>query len=446
MLKIQKSRHQMNLESSIYEITLSRKCFLCFLSPVICIWLITSPSKAIDLYSSQDGERSISLDISGKLTSLASHAPEDNILYPKQDSLTEFFRLRFGLNATYNDWINGNFAYEQSARWLSDKAAAGAGSSFLPSQVKAPYRLTQLDWEITETDTFLYRHEIDRALVAMHPKWGQVIIGRQGIGLGRGTIFSAVDIFAPFSPLEVDREWRRGVDAIRIERNITSTSSVELIGAFGQTWEQSVLLGRARGYFGNMDGEVLFGKRAEDTMLAGVASAAVSDAEVHSELAFFHTPERQPESGLFCNRHEVVKFVLGSSYTFNIGNGLTWLTEYHYSGFGLKNIEDISTELKKREFLERIVRGDTQILGRQAIASQLSYPFRIDLNGSLLILQSPQDGSGVVSPSFIWDFSQHSSIVGSLFVPWGDRPSSGILKSEYGGTPISLFLQLRSYF
>jgi hypothetical protein len=436
----------MNQKSSISNITSKRKLFLYLIPLTVLIFKTVTPSAAIDIYSSNDGKCSVGLDISGKWTSLASHAPEDEILYPQRDSLTEFFRLRFGLNATYNDWISGNFAYEQSARWLSDKAASGAGSSFLPGQVDAPYRITQLDWEIEETDTFLYRHEIDRALVAMHPKWGQVIIGRQGIGLGRGTIFSAVDIFAPFSPLEVDREWRRGVDAVRIERNITSTSSVELIGAFGQTWEQSALLGRARGYTGDIDGEILFGKRAEDTMLAGDISASVNDAEVHSELAFFHTPERQPESGLFCNRHEVVKFVLGSSYTFNVGNGLTWLTEYHYSGFGLRDIEDVSTQLQNKDFLERIARGDTQILGRQAIATQLSYQFKIDLNGSLLILQSLQDSSGIASPSINWDFSQNSSIVGSVFVPWGDKPSAGNLRSEYGGTPISLFLQLRSYF
>ena len=423
----------------------NKKSFF-LISLLILIFVKVTPLAAIDLYSSQDGKRTVGLDVSAKWTNLASHTPEDEILYPKRDSLTEFFRLRFGLNATYNDWLNGNFAYEQSARWFSDKLAAGVGSSFLPSQVEAPYRITQLDWEITETDTFHYRHEIDRALVAMHPEWGQVIIGRQGIGLGRGTIFSAVDIFAPFSPLEVDREWRRGVDAFRIERNISSTSSVELIGAFGKTWEQSTLIGRARGYVGDIDGEILFGKKAEDTMLAGDISASVIDAEVHSELAFFHTPERQPESGLLCNRHEVVKFVLGESYTFNIGNGLTWLNEYHYSGFGLKDIEDVTSQLQNDDFLERIVRGDTQILGRQAIASQLSYPFRIDLNGSLLILQSPQDGSGIISPNINWDFSQNSSLVGSIFVPWGDKPSSGILKSEYGGTPLSLFLQLRSYF
>ncbi|MBN2590479.1 MAG: hypothetical protein JXA96_11510 [Sedimentisphaerales bacterium] len=413
---------------------------------IIIALIFASSSFAIDLYSSKDGERYVGLDISGKLTSLASHAPEDAIIYPDRDTLTEYFRLRFGLNVTYNDWINGNFAYEQSARWLSSKATSGTGSSFLPSQVKASYRIEQLDWEISETDKFLYRHEIDRAYIAMHPKWGQATIGRQGIGLGRGTIFSAVDIFAPFSPLEVDREWRRGVDAIRIEKNMSDTSSVELICAFGESWEKSALLGRARGYIGDIDGELLFGKRARDTFVAGVISASVMDAEVHSELAFFRTHEEQPESGLFSNRHETAKFVLGSSYTFNIGNGLTWLTEYHYSGFGLKDVKDISTQLLNQDFRERTLRGDMQILGRQAIASQFSYPFRMDMNGSLLVLQSLQDSSGTVSPSINWDFSQHSSLIGSVFVPWGDKPSSGIIQSEYGATPISLFIQLRSYF
>ena len=30
-------------------------------------------------------------------------------------------------------------------------------------------------------------------------------------------LFGAVDLFSPFSPLEADREWRRGVDAIRAD-------------------------------------------------------------------------------------------------------------------------------------------------------------------------------------------------------------------------------------
>lgn len=408
---------------------------------------MSGPAEAFELWSDPNTGQSIGLDISGKWTSLAAHAPEDAVLYPDRDSMTEYFRLRLGLNVTYNEQINGTLAYEQRANWVSQKSAGGASSSFLPSQARAPYRIRQFDWEISENPgSLLYRHEIDRALIAMHPEWGQAIIGRQGIGLGRGVIFSAVDIFAPFSPLEVDREWRRGVDAIRIERRISTTSSFEMIAAFGESWEQSALVGRARGYIGDIDGELIFGKRAEDTMLGGIVSAAVGDAEVHAEAAFFNTPERQADGGLFSNDREVGKFVLGSSYTFDWGNGLTLLGEYHYSGFGFKHIEDAAMQLVQKDFRDRLLRSDTQILGRQAIASQLSYPFSTSFNGSFLVLQSPQDDSGVASPSFTWDFSQTASIVGSIFVPWGHKPSGGELRSEYGATPLSLFVQLRCYF
>ena len=434
----------MNMRFLTYK-TLNLRKLIILLS--VFISLGVSPCAAIELYSSPDGQRYVGLDVSGKWTSLVSHAPDDPVLYPKRDSLTEYLRLRFDLNVTYNEWMNSTLAYEQRSWWISDDSASGVGSGFLPSQVKAPYRIRQLDWEISENpDIFFYRHEIDRALVAMHPDWGQVIIGRQGIGLGRGTIFNAVDIFSPFSTLEVDREWRRGVDAVRIERSISNTSSVEMIGAFGQTWEQSALLARARGYIGDIDGEIIFGKRAEDKMLGAIISAAVIEAEVHTELAIFNTPESQVDSDLFSNDHEVAKFVLGGSYTFNIGNGLTWLSEYHYSGFGLKDVEEFSNQSQNKDFLKRIIRGDMQILGRHAIASELSYPFSTNFNGTFLVLQSPQDGSGVVSPSFNWDISQSTSIVGSIFVPWGNEPSNGVLQSEYGGTPLSLFMQLRCYY
>ena len=352
-----------------------------------------------------------------------------------------------GLNVQYYDWLSGELAYEQRAKWLSDRAAGAAGGDILPSEAAAPFRIRQLDWEITEAkEVFFYRHEIDRAVVAFHVDWGEITLGRQAIGLGRGRLFSAVDVFAPFSPLEIDREWRRGVDAVRIERHVSDTSSVELIGAFGPTWEQSALLGRARGYFGDVDAELILGKRAEDTMLGGTVSAAVGDAEAHGELAFFNTAETQPDGGLWGNDHQVGKLVVGGSYTFNVGNGLTLLGEYHYSGFGVKDIDDATDRLKSSDFLERFLRGDSQILGREALAFQATYPFSHVWNGALLVLQSPSDGSGVLSPSLTWDFSDNASLVGSVFVPWGDEPSAGTIRSEYGGTPVSLFLQLRVYY
>jgi hypothetical protein len=38
------------------------------------------------------------------------------------------------------------------------------------------------------------------------------------------------------------------------------------------------------------------------------------------------------------------------------------------------------------------------------------------------------------------------TFLASAFAPWGARPVAGVLKSEYGGTPWSLYLQVNVYF
>jgi len=400
---------------------------------------------AVELWSDEQG-RYGQLDVTGKVTSLASDAPSDPFLFPDGFSRTTLARLRLGLDVRHSDWMDSELAYEQRARWISGGAGLGAGSAFLPSEAEAPYRITQLDWEIAADDRFAYRHEIDRGLVALHPEWGDVTIGRQAIGLGRGVLFGAVDVFNPFSPLEVDREWRRGVDAFRAEYRFSPTSSAELLSAFGQTWEQSAVLGRIRGYVGDVDGSLLFGKRAEDFMVGTAVSAIVKDAEVHAELAVFDTPEAWPNDDLWGDDHLVVKTVLGTSYTFDVGTGLTVLLEHHYSGFGVADAEDAVPRLLDPDFQERFLRGDTQILGRQALAAQFSYLFDDAVSGSFLVLTNPTDGSGVVGPSLRIDLDKNVTLIGSAFIPWGDEPVWGQVRSEYGATPASLFLQANVYY
>lgn len=418
-------------------------------TPVACLFFLATlvlPVRAFEIWSDEDRRQSVALDVAGKFTSLLSRGPDDPILFPERNSETSLLRLRLDLNVKHNDWMNSEIAYEQRARWVSEAAGFGATGRFLPAEAEAPFRLTQLDWQLCEEPgDFVARHEVDRALVALHPEWGEVTIGRQAIGLGRGVLFGAVDVFNPFSPLEVDREWRRGVDAVRAEYRVSQTSSVEVIGAFAETWEKSALLGRFRGYVGNVDASLITGKRGQDFMLGVTTSAAVGDAEIHGELAIFDTPEPQPDSGWFGDDHLVGKAVAGGSYTFDIGKGLTLLGEYHYCGFGVKDASDATARLMDPTFRERFLRGDMQVLGRHAMATQLSYPLTDALDGSFLVLQSPVDGSGVVSPSIRWDLAEDMSLIASAFIPWGDEPAAGQLDSEYGATPVSFVVQLNVY-
>lgn len=405
------------------------------------------PALGLELWADEENQRALTLDTTLKLSAVASRAPHDPRLFPERSSGAALARLRFGLTFSAADRLDAELAYEHRARAITGRGGAAAGGGTLPSLAKAPFRLAQLDGSIAiESDTFSYRHELDRALVAFHRDWGELIIGRQAVGLGRGLVFSAVDVFAPFTPIEVDREWRRGVDAVRIEYHTSDTSSIELIAAFGEDWDHSAVLVRGRGYLGRIDGEIIVGKRARDFLMAAVVSAAIVDAEGHLELALFDTPEPQPDGALFGGDHLVGKAVIGTSYTFDVGNGLTLLGEYHYSGFGIDDPADAAARLRKPAFQERYLRGDTQILGRHALALQATYPFNEAWVGSLLCLGSPVDGSGLLSASAVWDMAKNTTLAINGVIPWGARPNAGRLESEYGATPVSLFVQLNAYF
>ena len=181
-------------------------------------------------------------------------------------------------------------------------------------------------------------------------------------------------------------------------------------------------------------------------MYALVLSSTVGDAEAHVEFAVFDVPEGFPDDRLFGQRNLIGKAVFGMSHTFGVGNGLTVLGEYHYSGFGVEHIADAIARFSDPAFEERVLRGDTQITGQHAIGLQASYPFSDACSAGVLFLVSPEDGSGLAAPSVRFDIAENTTLAASAFIPWGREPSGGAFESEYGGSPVSFFLHLSVYF
>lgn len=92
------------------------------------------------------------------------------------------------------------------------------------------------------------------------------------------------------------------------------------------------------------------------------------------------------------------------------------------------------------------MRGDTQILGRHACAVQTSYGISVVMPLNLTWIFSPVDGSGVLTSSVSWSFSDNVTLVANAYFPYGAEPKDGRIRSEYGGTPISGLVQIRFYY
>lgn len=380
-----------------------------------------------------------------KASGVVSHTREEVPPGQDRDTQTALGRARLWLTAASGDTLTTELAYEHQLRLSSSPSAR---LSLLPAEREWPYRIVPLSWRMGGDDGSDYRHdhEVDRAWIAWKGGRTLVTAGRQAIGLGRGSLFSPVDVFAPFSTLEVDREWRPGVDAVRAEEMLADTLSAEMIGVAADHWPDSALLGRVRGYAGKIDGELIGGKLGDDELYALTASGVAGEAEVHAELALFHTPEAQPDTGMFGDRRLVAKALAGGSYTFDVGQGLTVLGEYLYSEFGSESSRELQERFADPVWRDRASRGEAAEAGRHALGLRLTYPIGLDWTASLLGLCSATDGSGLLSPSVAWNASRTVTATLCGVVPWGEVSDQGLPRSHYGATPTSVFLQVAVNF
>lgn len=415
-----------------------------------CVLLLPAASWGREVWKSEDGSQSFDLDTALKGTLVMTHAPDDPLLYPEENSSSSLWRGRLGLKLQPIEPLHVEFAYEHRITLVSE-GAGGAGLLFLPSSARAPFRIRQLDWEIASSgDTYSYRHEIDRGSASydfkLGERQGQITIGRQAIGMGRGVIFGAVDIFSPFSLVEVDREWRRGVDAARCDIPLGERSSLEITGAFGETWEESAFIGHIQGISpasGN-DLGIIGGKRGEDEMLGASTSFRVGGAAVYLDAAAFRITDEAGYERLFGIDRYTAKAVAGASH--KLGEDYpTLLVEYHYSGFGVAKIEDLPARLADTTFTQRLLRGDMQIIGRHALALQLMWEISYSLSLDPALIISPIDGSGLFQPTLRWDFSDNAIVILSGILPFGPGSQNGMPRSEYGYSPRGFFLQLSVY-
>lgn len=413
------------------------------LSAAVCVGaLLALAAHASARELGQGGGGGASLRTSLKSAAVVQDAPDAALLASDGEAAASTWRLRLDAEARPAASLTLAAAYEQR---LQVGSAGLAGGAPIPLDTRAPYRVRQLDWRIAGRETFAWRHEIDRASVAIHLPRAEITLGRQAVGWGRGALFGAVDLFAPFTPLEPDREWRRGVDAIRADVRLASRLSADVVAALGESAGASAFVARVRGYAGELDAEVVGGWRARDLVAGATTSAAVGDAEVHGELCLFLAPESLPGGGAWGNERLAPKGVLGGSYRIPVARGVVVLAEYHYSGFGARAARDVVPLLSDAAFRDRLARGDTQILGRHAVALLGTLELTNELAVQALALASPVDGSGVLSPAATYTLSDAASVNATLYAPWGAGADGLLLRTEYGATPLSFFVQVRLY-
>lgn len=306
---------------------------------------------------------------------------------------------------------------------------AGLGVSVIPG------RPVDLSTRIVREERLDVWHDVDRLALTLYGDAADVTVGRQAITWGISHLFPVADVWAQFSPFELDTEEKPGVDAVRVLAYPGSGIELDAVVAArgrAEDWSAGV-----RATFGLPEADVYAaaGKLWDQLMAMGGVAYQLRRASLRFELAL---PWVIEERAL-----DPPRVTVGLDRP---GARLSVTGEYHYGGAGARSPDGYPARLQD----PRLRRGEVYLLGRHYLGGAVSYVLdeeaRLSLTASAL--WNVGDGSVSVTPLASYDVGQHASVSFGALLTRGDRPRPGppALPSEFGAYGHLWFARVSVFF
>jgi hypothetical protein len=411
----------------------------CWLALVLALWLLSVPAQA--LYTTETDKGSVSLRGAFDLSAGVTHAPYSPLLFPDRTEGLYAATLRLLLDASAGEHVivefNGYQAFVKQPQSLE-----GFGNSARPYRT----RFLETNWASGFDTDWKANLVLDNLLVKVFAGPLDVTVGRQPIGLGTMYIFSPNDVFYPFDSTQVDREFRPGVDALRLDITTGLLSKIMLVGVLGYgdddapSFARSALLARGRYNFSGWDWIVMGGK-ADSNYRAGVEfNGEAGPLGLRGEVNIT-IPDDDPRQDWY------TQVAAGLDHRFD--NTLHLVLEYFYRGNGTYDPHDY---LESAPYLNAM---NDPYFGRHYLGLMLSGELLPILTMQGVVIANLTDPSFILSPGLSLSASDEIQFTASVTLPIGRQPgetrtTGGLeipqLRSEYGTYPISASLLGRFYF
>jgi hypothetical protein len=311
------------------------------------------------------------------------------------------------------------------------------GSDFFVAPTVRP-GLVDLSWNIKSNDDVLWLHEIDRLYVRSRHEWGDVTIGRQAIGWGVGILWTPLDLLVSFSPVQIDREYRTGVDAARAVFSLGPFTEIEAVYAFFDTefdQQSSALRWRTTLADSNFDVGLVAGKFFDDVVLGALTTGEISGVGVHASLNFTHhygSDDPGPD--------DFTRIVVGADYRFS--EDVTVFGEYYFNGWGASDPNSYIS----RATSDRVARGEIYNVGKHYLgflADWEAHPLvHLGARGQWNLL----DPSAQLGPSLTISLSDEAQLDAGAYFSIGDGIDGLEPDSEFGPQPHFFFAAAKIYF
>ena len=328
--------------------------------------------------------------------------------------------------------------------------------SFLPitpaAVINDDRRLLDLTHTLNDGDRHAIIHRLDRLNMGYTRENIVLRIGRQAVSWGNGLMYSVMDIFNPFDPTAIDKEYKTGDDMlysqylqgnghdwqlIYVARRDINSGHIES-GSASQALKY-------HGFISTNEYDLLLAQHYEDNVIGLGGSGNLADAVWRADVTINFLDDNTAEDDT------VTSLASSISYSWIAWNtNFSGHLEYFYNGFGLRE-EEYDQLLNKLPLLQRLQRGELFTISKHylALSSTVELTPLLLLTPNLFV--NLKDHSSMLQLVMQYNWLQNLQLTGALNIP------SGSDDTEYGGiethiddkllsTGPGLFLQLGWYY
>ncbi|MBW2039700.1 MAG: hypothetical protein JRI46_08905 [Deltaproteobacteria bacterium] len=310
-------------------------------------------------------------------------------------------------------------------------------------------RLMDLTGTIHEDDSYILYHRLDRLSLTLLPKWGVVSIGRQAVTWGNGLLFNPMDLFNPFSPADIERDYKVGDDMVSTQFSVNKIGEFQFLYVPRRDlvrenvqWNQSSLAAKLHFAWGTTEFDIMAAKHYKDAVIGFGSTGYLGDAAWRLDGVWTFLNEDRGKKGY-------LSLVANMDYSWVWwGKNFYGFIEFYFNGLSHNEYTEAFTG---PDISERLDRGELFTLGRTYLSGHIRVELHPLFNVYLTVINNLADPSGIIQPRAVWDIFEDVQITFGGNIYYGRRGT------EYGGfkipgtnflnkAPDSVFLWLTYYF
>lgn len=287
-------------------------------------------------------------------------------------------------------------------------------------------RLFNLTRTIAEGHDYVVYHRLDRLNLTYTPDWGTLRVGRQALTWGDGFIFNPMDLFNPFPPTTILRDYKVGDDMAFLQLPVGG-GDLQLLFVPRRDPETGHVEGNQSSYAGkfhlttagSLEMDFMAARHYGDDVLGLGAVGVLGGAAWRADGVYTLLSS---ENG----RHGFLQMVANLDYAWQWGGrNFYGFMEFYYDELGrtgryARALDDVPLR-------RRLERGELFTLGKTYLAGQLEIELHPLVHAYGTAIVNLSDPSGILQPRLSWDMTTNVQLIAGAGLNWGAHGT------EYGG-------------